>query len=100
MATRVGHCKRESYDIYIGRPSILGNPFTTKAKSIAKVKVDTKDESLASFEEYARDRITKDPAFKKAILDCKDKTLGCWCAPRACHGHIIARLVEELSPNK
>lgn len=100
MPTRVVHCKRESYDFYIGRPSILGNPYTVKEKSIAKTKVATKDESLTSFEVYARDRMTKDPVFKAAILACKDKTLGCWCVDKNgdgdCHGHIIARLAEEI----
>lgn len=23
------------------------------------------------------------------------KTLGCWCAPRACHGDVLARLAEK-----
>lgn len=27
MATTVVHCKKAKYDVYIGRPSILGNPF-------------------------------------------------------------------------
>ncbi len=27
MTTRVVHCKKEKYDVYIGRPSIFGNPF-------------------------------------------------------------------------
>ena len=27
MKTRVVHCKKEDYDIYIGRPSKWGNPF-------------------------------------------------------------------------
>jgi hypothetical protein len=26
--TRVVHCKKEPYDVYIGRPSKYGNPFT------------------------------------------------------------------------
>lgn len=26
--TKVVHCKKEPYDVYIGRPSKWGNPFT------------------------------------------------------------------------
>lgn len=28
MITKVIHCKKESYDVYIGRPSIWGNPYS------------------------------------------------------------------------
>ncbi len=27
MTPRVVHCKREPYDVYVGRPSKWGNPF-------------------------------------------------------------------------
>jgi uncharacterized protein DUF4326 len=31
----------------------------------------------------------------KAIrAELKDKTLGCWCAPRACHGHTYAAIAD------
>lgn len=28
MKCKVVHCKKSKYDVYIGRPSIWGNPFT------------------------------------------------------------------------
>lgn len=27
---KIVHCKKDKYDIYIGRPSIWGNPFSHK----------------------------------------------------------------------
>lgn len=30
---RVVHCKKESFDVYIGRPSRWGNPFNLKRES-------------------------------------------------------------------
>jgi len=41
MRTRVVHCRRERYDVYVGRPSPWGNPFVigrdgTREEVIAK----------------------------------------------------------------
>ncbi len=41
--TRVVHCKRERYDVYIGRPGPWGNPFVigrdgTREQVIAKYR--------------------------------------------------------------
>lgn len=35
MSTKVVHCKREKYDVYIGRPSIFGNTFVIGKGAIA-----------------------------------------------------------------
>jgi len=43
--TRVVHCKREVYDVYIGRPSKWGNPF--------KIGVDgTREEVIEKYRNY------------------------------------------------
>lgn len=83
------HCKREKYDVYIGRPGILGNPFTIG-------KDGTRDEVIEKFEAYARHRIARDEEFKAAIKMCHGQTLGCWCAPQRCHGDVIEKLALEL----
>ena len=41
MRTRVVHCRRERYDVYVGRPSPWGNPFVigrdgTREEVVAK----------------------------------------------------------------
>ena len=86
--TRVVHCKKEPYDVYIGRPSLLGNPFALQHES-ERVLV------LTQFRVYAEARMKSDPKFAAAIRACKGKVLGCWCAPRPCHGDVIAELAEE-----
>jgi hypothetical protein len=36
----------EEYDVYCGRPSIWGNPFSHKDSKIASYKTNNKEESL------------------------------------------------------
>jgi hypothetical protein len=31
-----------------------------------------------------------------ALPELAGKTFGCWCAPRPCHGEVLARLAGEL----
>ena len=79
----VVHCKRDSFDIYIGRPSKWGNPFTIgKHGSRATV-----------IELYRRDlwdRIkNEDDDFLHDLAALDGKKLGCFCAPQACHGDVL-----------
>ncbi len=88
----VVHCKKEPFDVYIGRPGPWGNPFSDKPKSIAEVKVETREEAIACYEEMVR----QDPQMIERIKkELKGKVLGCWCAPKACHGEVLARIANE-----
>lgn len=83
---KVVHCKKEKFDIYIGRPSIYGNPFEIG-------KDGTREEVIDKYEEW----IKTQPDLLKNLPELKDKILGCWCAPKACHGDILIKLVNELN---
>ena len=87
---KVVHCKKEKYEVYIGRPSIFGNPFEIG-------KDGDRDEVCDKYEIYVRDRIKKDRIFRNQIKNLKGKTLGCWCSPKRCHGEILIRLSEEIN---
>lgn len=78
---RVVHCKKEPYDVYIGRPSKWGNPFTTGSL----------EERLSRYELHVMNR----PDLIQALPELIDKTLGCWCKPKACHGDILKIMVED-----
>lgn len=81
----VVHCKLEPYDVYIGRPSKWGNPFHLKAE-VSRHNV------LENYRYWISGN-------KKLLLDLHEldnKVLGCWCAPRLCHGNILAELVDLL----
>jgi hypothetical protein len=83
--TTVVHCKRSAYDVYIGRPSKWGNPF----------KVDknrTRGEAIALYRQWLYDS-----GLINDIVELKDKRLGCWCYPLACHGDVLAELADQLT---
>ena len=88
----VVHCKREPHDVYIGRPSIWGNPFSHKEGTLAKYKVATIEEAIKRYEEW----LLKQPKLvRHAKLVLKGKVLGCWCKPGPCHGDVLARIANE-----
>ena len=87
---RVVHCKREAFDVYIGRPSPFGNPWRVMGEV-------TRGDAIAKFESYARDAIERSPKFREAVKGLHGKVLGCWCAPKACHGDVLLKLAAELS---
>ena len=86
------HCKREPYEVYIGRPSIWGNPFSHKEGTLAKYKVSTVEEAINRYEKWL---LTQPKLVKHAKLVLKGKVLGCWCKPGPCHGDILARIANE-----
>lgn len=91
MKTKVVHCKKEPYDVYIGRPSKWGNPFSHKALPNA-VKCPTREDAVKSYREW----LLSQPELLARLPELKGKVLGCWCAPQLCHGHILAELADGL----
>ncbi|MHB1926536.1 MAG: DUF4326 domain-containing protein [Leptospirillum sp.] len=89
---RVVHCKKEPYDVYIGRPSKWGNPFTHKAGTTAQTVVGSREEAVEAYREW----ITTQPDLMAALPELKGKTLGCWCAPQVCHGDVLVDLCARL----
>jgi hypothetical protein len=89
---KVVHCKKHPYDVYIGRPSKWGNPFSHKSDTLAKFKVDTREEAVLAFREYILNGEGKH--LLNDLHELKGKILGCWCSPLSCHGDILAELSE------
>jgi hypothetical protein len=89
----VVHCKKDCYDVYIGRPSVWGNPFSHKVGTKAQFQVATREEAIAKFEEWFKAR----PDMVRLAKDVlRGKVLGCWCKPLACHGDVLARIANEV----
>lgn len=84
MTTRVVHNKREPYDVYIGRPSKWGNPFTLTPGA-------DRDAVIARYATW----VVTQPHLMAALGELRGKVLGCWCAPKSCHGDVLARLADE-----
>lgn len=82
----VVHCKKAAYSIYIGRPSIFGNPFVIGRDG-------SREEVIKKFEHFAR----ANQDVLNAIKGLKENdVLGCWCKPLACHGDVIVKLFNEF----
>lgn len=92
--TKVVHIKKEPYDVYIGRPSIWGNPYSHKEDTLAEFKVRDRKESIEKFEKY----LTSNKELMEKVKELKGKTLGCWCHPLSCHGDILKKYADAASP--
>ena len=91
---KVVHCKREPYDVYIGRPSKWGNPFShiKDGKTLAKYVVNTREDAISAYKEWI---INGDGKHLLADLhELSDKVLGCWCSPKPCHGDVLMELLK------
>lgn len=89
--TRVVH-RSQLHDVYIGRPSKWGNPFSHLPGTLAKHRVASRAEAIAAYERYL---LTRPDLIAAAKIELRGKTLGCWCHPRACHGDVLARIADE-----
>lgn len=97
---RQGGVVVQDCDVYIGRAcymsgwqlakSTWANPFTIKEYKSA-------EEVCKRYEVYMRDRLEKEPGLKEELKLLRGRSLGCWCAPKMCHGHVLVKLLNELS---
>lgn len=106
MPGKVVHCKRERYDVYIGRKAnarySFGNPFTHLDYGLGALRVKTRQESIDRFGTWLAGTTDTDVLQERRqwILDhlheLKDKVLGCYCAPLACHGDVLVKLANSV----
>jgi Domain of unknown function (DUF4326) len=80
---RAVHCKREHHHLYIGRPSKWGNPFVVGTHG-------ARGECIRLYERW----VLENEALMAALPELRGLVLGCWCAPRACHGAVLVRLAN------
>lgn len=82
---RVVHCKREPYDVLIDRTTRYGNPYPIS-------KNRTREQAIEQFREY----LYRNPKLVEQVKrELRGKVLGCWCAPKACHGDILLAVANE-----
>jgi hypothetical protein len=77
------HCKREPFDVYIGRPSKWGNPYPLSDQS--------RGATLALYRSWILNR----QDLIKDLPELNGKILGCWCSPNPCHGDILNELLQK-----
>lgn len=88
---KVVHCKKEPFDVYIGRPSIWGNPYSHKDGTKAQFRVSTIQEAIEKYRDY----ILGNPELLSRLPELAGKTLGCWCKPGPCHGDVLLELANS-----
>ena len=103
------HNKRKSNPVdgvYIGRPSVLGNPFSHLKGTLADYSVSSRDEAVDRYETWLRSEIkTNKVVIKemrklyKKFVDSGHLNLVCWCYPARCHGDVIKKLILEKYNN-
>ena len=82
---------------YIGRPTLLGNPFSIRQhggrdNAIAKYKTwlnlqwTTNNKQVIRELKYLATQLQRD---KKIVLSC-------WCAPKACHANVIGQALLNI----
>lgn len=73
--------------VYIGRPSVYGNPF--------RIGVDgNRDAVIAKYRAWLCDQPDMVAAVK---IGLRGRDLVCWCAPLACHGDVLLEIAN--APN-
>jgi hypothetical protein len=78
--------------VYIGRPSVWGNPYSHRSDTLAEFRVKTTDEALTEYQ-YMMMRTPK--LVTKARRELKGKDLVCFCKPGPCHGDILMRIANS-----
>ena len=70
------------HQIYIGRPSRWGNPF----------RLHHENERIRVISLYRRElvhRLRTGSVTRAELAELAGRPLVCWCAPLACHGHVL-----------
>lgn len=83
--TRVVHCKKEPFNVYIGRPYKWGNPF--------KIGKDGSRQEV--IQKYKDMIIVNTELINQIPIELKGNTLGCWCKPCPCHGDVLVDLADK-----
>jgi hypothetical protein len=91
MKTSVVNLKKEPHDVYIGRGSKWGNPYSHKEGTLAKFVVKNRREAIKKYEDY----LLENQELMRDLHELKGKVLGCFCKPQSCHGDILAKYVNS-----
>lgn len=91
--TTVVHNVHDEYDIYIGREvpehslagSKWGNPFVLEEDTAAE-----RERVIAIYREW----LLGQAELMSSLGELQGKRLGCWCAPKTCHGDVLAELAD------
>lgn len=101
-------CKREheptKHDVYIGRGSVFGNPYSHLDSKYKIIKVATREEAITKFELMMDKKLNqKNSTLRKETLKLLNRLkkgenlyLVCYCPSNcSCHGDYIATVLRD-----
>lgn len=83
----------DSFDVYIGRGSKWGNPYSHRAGTKAEFIVGSRTEAVAAYRKYITEGAGKH--LLNDLHELNGKILGCFCHPSQCHGDVLIELVKQ-----
>lgn len=97
--TTVVNLRNGAFDVYIGRvghghDGYFGNPHPVGQCWLCGT-YHLKVHAIEAFRVDFLTRVKTDKEFARRVLALKGKVLGCFCAPAACHGDVIAEWLNE-----
>ena len=95
------HKNKHEFDIYVGRPSKYGNPYThiQDGKNAAEFIVSTRDQAISEYRKHLYSS-----GLINDIEELRGKRLGCWCCKepsdglsdkKVCHAEVLAEILNE-----
>jgi hypothetical protein len=88
----VVNVKKSGCDVYVGRPTKWGNPFSHQNNTTAQFLVATKEEAIRKFRTWL---LGQPELVEEAKRELRGKTLGCYCAPSECHADVLAEIANS-----
>jgi hypothetical protein len=91
--------KSKAVDVYCGRGSVLGNPYSHKLNTQAKFVVSSRDEAIRNYREYFYEEIKHNENFLNelrriyVIAKSGEVNLVCFCYPKSCHCDVIKEFI-------
>ncbi len=96
--------KKEGRFVFVGRPSVWGNPYSHLPETPKAYRVPSKEEAIARYETWLKGQPALIDRAKRELLG---KALACWCVrdpdgskPVVCHAQVLANLVREFEEER
>ncbi len=88
---RAKNWKMPANTVYVGRPTVWGNPFVVGSELIGGEKLSAA-KSIALFRQYASDAFSESDL--RACL--RGKNLACWCPlDQPCHADVLLEMANS-----
>lgn len=99
-SARVVNRHKEEFDVYIGRGSKWGNPYSHSPGTKAEHVVADRGAAVASFRIHLWHSLQTGLITEDELLALDGKRLGCYCAPQACHGDVLVAAINWIKSRR